>query len=205
MTSLEGRHSRTPTDVGGPSWLVNTSARTTADTTGRRRMCHRCAMSRRNRRPLHAPSCIPHTLPSAGTRMCKLRATVRSIVLRTEAPSKRLPTLIDVCNLREGDAVAARTQSERSAAMQQALVDAAIELLIERGWAATTAVAVCERVGLHARRAHPPLPEPLAHCSRTHSSRCTTRSLDRPSPKSGRWRPRSIACGERSVTAASRP
>ena len=29
--------------------------------------------------------------------------------------------------------------------MQQALVDAAIELLIERGWAATTAVAVCER------------------------------------------------------------
>ena len=41
----------------------------------------------------------------------------------------------------------ARTQAERSAAMQQALVDAAVELLIERGWAATTAVAVCERVG----------------------------------------------------------
>jgi AcrR family transcriptional regulator len=39
----------------------------------------------------------------------------------------------------------ARTQAERSAAMQTALVDAAIELLIERGWAATTAVAVCER------------------------------------------------------------
>ena len=31
--------------------------------------------------------------------------------------------------------------------MQQALVDASIELLIERGWAATTAVAVCERAG----------------------------------------------------------
>lgn len=31
--------------------------------------------------------------------------------------------------------------------MQQSLVDAAIELLIERGWAATTSVAVCERVG----------------------------------------------------------
>lgn len=31
--------------------------------------------------------------------------------------------------------------------MQQRLVDAATELLIERGWAATTAVAVCERAG----------------------------------------------------------
>ena len=41
----------------------------------------------------------------------------------------------------------ARTQAERTEAMQRALVDAAIELLIERGWAATTAVAVCERVG----------------------------------------------------------
>ena len=42
---------------------------------------------------------------------------------------------------------ARRTQADRSAATQQALVDAAIELLIERGWAATTAVAVCERAG----------------------------------------------------------
>src|SRR5215813_13442153 len=41
----------------------------------------------------------------------------------------------------------ARTQAERSAAMQAALIDAATELLIERGWAATTAVAVCERAG----------------------------------------------------------
>jgi AcrR family transcriptional regulator len=40
-----------------------------------------------------------------------------------------------------------RTQAERSAAMQQLLVEAATELLIERGWAATTAVAVCERAG----------------------------------------------------------
>jgi AcrR family transcriptional regulator len=40
-----------------------------------------------------------------------------------------------------------RTQADRSAATQQALVDAAIELLIERGWAATTSVAVCERAG----------------------------------------------------------
>ena len=43
--------------------------------------------------------------------------------------------------------MAPRTQAERSAATQQALVDAAIELLIGRGWAATTAVAVCERAG----------------------------------------------------------
>ncbi len=41
-----------------------------------------------------------------------------------------------------------RTQAERSAATQQILCDAAIELLIERGWAATTAVAVCERAGV---------------------------------------------------------
>jgi AcrR family transcriptional regulator len=40
-----------------------------------------------------------------------------------------------------------RTQAERSAGTQEALVGAAIELLLERGWAATTAVAVCERAG----------------------------------------------------------
>lgn len=40
------------------------------------------------------------------------------------------------------------TQAERSAVTQQALVEAAIELLIERGWAATTAAEVCERAGV---------------------------------------------------------
>lgn len=40
-----------------------------------------------------------------------------------------------------------RTQTERSAATREALLHAAIEVLIERGWAATTAVAVCERAG----------------------------------------------------------
>ena len=44
--------------------------------------------------------------------------------------------------------MARRSQAERSAATQEALVDAAIDLLIERGWAATTAVAVCERAGV---------------------------------------------------------
>lgn len=43
--------------------------------------------------------------------------------------------------------MARRTQAERSAKTQRALVDAAIELLMERGWAATTTVAVCERAG----------------------------------------------------------
>ncbi|UDY35146.1 TetR/AcrR family transcriptional regulator [Dermatobacter hominis] len=43
--------------------------------------------------------------------------------------------------------MAGRTQAERSAATQQLLVDAAIGLLVDRGWAATTAVAVCERAG----------------------------------------------------------
>jgi AcrR family transcriptional regulator len=43
--------------------------------------------------------------------------------------------------------VGRRTQAERSAATRQALVDAAIGLLMERGWAATTTVAVCERAG----------------------------------------------------------
>lgn len=43
--------------------------------------------------------------------------------------------------------MARRTQAERSATTQRALVDAAIELLVERGWPATTTVAVCERAG----------------------------------------------------------
>lgn len=43
--------------------------------------------------------------------------------------------------------MARRTQAERTATTQQVLVDAVIELLMERGWAATTAVAVCERAG----------------------------------------------------------
>jgi len=41
-----------------------------------------------------------------------------------------------------------RTQSDRSAATKAALADAAIEVLIEKGWAAATAVEVCNRVGL---------------------------------------------------------
>ncbi len=44
--------------------------------------------------------------------------------------------------------MASRTQAERSGTTRTALADAAIELLVERGWAATTSVAVCDRAGL---------------------------------------------------------
>jgi AcrR family transcriptional regulator len=41
-----------------------------------------------------------------------------------------------------------RTQADRSAATRAALADAAIEVLIERGWAAVTAIEVCNRAGV---------------------------------------------------------
>ncbi len=41
-----------------------------------------------------------------------------------------------------------RTQAERSAATRRALIDATLDLLVERGWAGITSVAVCERAGL---------------------------------------------------------
>jgi AcrR family transcriptional regulator len=41
-----------------------------------------------------------------------------------------------------------RTQEERSTTTRAALTEAAIELLIERGWAAVTAVDVCVRAGV---------------------------------------------------------
>jgi len=41
-----------------------------------------------------------------------------------------------------------RTQAARSAATRAALADAAIDVLIERGWAAVTAIEVCNRAGV---------------------------------------------------------
>ena len=41
-----------------------------------------------------------------------------------------------------------RTQADRSAATRAALADAAIDVLIEHGWAAVTAIEVCNRAGL---------------------------------------------------------
>ena len=44
--------------------------------------------------------------------------------------------------------MARRTQAERSAATREALVQATLDLLVERGWAGVTSVAVCARAGL---------------------------------------------------------
>ena len=41
-----------------------------------------------------------------------------------------------------------RTQADRTATTKAALADAAVELLIEKGWAAVTAIEVCNRVGV---------------------------------------------------------
>lgn len=41
-----------------------------------------------------------------------------------------------------------RTQADRTAATKGALADAAIEVLMERGWAATTAIEVCNAAGV---------------------------------------------------------
>lgn len=43
---------------------------------------------------------------------------------------------------------ARRTQADRSAVTKAALADAAIEVLIKRGWAATTVIEVCNSAGL---------------------------------------------------------
>ena len=41
-----------------------------------------------------------------------------------------------------------RTQADRSATTRAAFAEAAIDVLIEKGWAATTAIEVCNRVGV---------------------------------------------------------
>lgn len=43
---------------------------------------------------------------------------------------------------------ARRTQADRTAATRASLADAAIEVLLERGWAAVTAIEVCNRAGV---------------------------------------------------------
>jgi AcrR family transcriptional regulator len=64
---------------------------------------------------------------------------------------------------------ARRTQADRSAATRAALADAAIDLLIERGWAAVSAIEVCNRVGVTRGAFHhhyPNLPSLLADALR---------------------------------------
>jgi AcrR family transcriptional regulator len=58
-----------------------------------------------------------------------------------------------------------RRQADRSATTRAALADAAVELLIERGWAAVTAADVCKRAGVTTGAFHhhyPSLPSLLA-------------------------------------------
>lgn len=62
-----------------------------------------------------------------------------------------------------------RTQADRSASTKGALADAAVELLVERGWAATTIIEVCNRVGVSRGAFHhhyDSLPELLADALR---------------------------------------
>jgi AcrR family transcriptional regulator len=62
-----------------------------------------------------------------------------------------------------------RTQADRSAATKAALAGAAIEVLIEKGWAATTVIEVCNRVGVTRGAFHhhyDTLPELLADALR---------------------------------------
>jgi len=47
-----------------------------------------------------------------------------------------------------GPAATRRTQAERSATTRAALADAAIDVLTERGWAAVTAIEVCNRASV---------------------------------------------------------
>jgi AcrR family transcriptional regulator len=64
---------------------------------------------------------------------------------------------------------ARRTQSDRSATTKAALADGAIDLLVEKGWAATTVVEVCNRVGVSRGAFHhhyDSLPEFLADALR---------------------------------------
>ena len=62
-----------------------------------------------------------------------------------------------------------RTQADRSATTKAALADGAIDVLIEKGWAATTAIEVCTRVGVTRGAFHhhyDSLPELLADALR---------------------------------------
>lgn len=65
--------------------------------------------------------------------------------------------------------VARRTQADRTATTKAALAETAIEVLVEKGWAATTAIEVCNRVGVTRGAFHhhyTSLPELLADALR---------------------------------------
>jgi AcrR family transcriptional regulator len=68
-----------------------------------------------------------------------------------------------------GTAQVRRTQADRTATTRAALADAATDVLIERGWAAVTAIEVCNRAGVTRGAFHhhyDSLPELLADALR---------------------------------------
>src|SRR6185312_7620544 len=70
-----------------------------------------------------------------------------------------------------------RTQADRTATTRAALADAAIEVLVERGWAAVTAIEVCNRAGVTRGAFHhhyDSLPELLADALRRLYAAFTT-------------------------------
>ena len=76
-----------------------------------------------------------------------------------------------------------RTQADRSATTKGALADAAIEVLIEQGWAAVTAIEVCNRVGVSRGAFHhhyDNLPELLADALRRLYAEMTDRNRAAP-------------------------
>ncbi len=56
--------------------------------------------------------------------------------------------LIEASPMTAADSPPRRTQADRTAATRAALADAATEVLLERGWAAVTAIEVCTRAGV---------------------------------------------------------
>ena len=78
-----------------------------------------------------------------------------------------------------------RTQADRSAATRAALADAAIDVLLEQGWAAVTAVEVCKRAGVTRGAFHhhyESLPSLLADALRRAYSTVGRTGRRRPSP-----------------------
>ena len=91
---------------------------------------------------------------------------------------------------------ARRSQAERSTATREALLDAAIDCLVEEGYASTTTSRVAERAGALARRAPAPLPDPRALVAAA-MERLSLRRLDElpPPPRRSRPGPRASRAG----------
>ena len=77
-----------------------------------------------------------------------------------------------------------RAQADRTATTKAALADAAVELLIEKGWAAVTVIEICNRVGVSRGAFHhhyDSLPELLADALRRLYGEMVRSEGDQPS------------------------